>query len=101
MNLYFNGCSHTWGDDLEDPATQSWPAIVSKNLNCNFFNDSVSGGTNDRIVYRTIKNADQFDKLYIGWTYTSRFTLYSADNNFEINYNPQLNHHHYYKDESL
>jgi hypothetical protein len=101
MNLYFNGCSHTWGDDLEDPATQSWPVIVSKNLNCNFFNDSVSGGTNDRIVYRTIKNADQFDKFYIGWTYTSRFTRYRADNNFEINFNSRLKNPQYDKDESF
>ena len=58
MTLYFNGCSHTWGDDLADPATQSWPAVLSQQLGCNFVNDSQSGGTNDRIKYRTVKNIE-------------------------------------------
>jgi hypothetical protein len=101
MRLYFNGCSHTWGDDLEDPLSQSWPAIVAKQLNCDFLNDSVSGGSNDRIMYRTIKNAELFDKFYISWSYTSRFTRYRADNNFEINFNSQIKHSLYQKDASF
>ena len=92
MKLYFNGCSHTFGDDLSDPALQSWPAVISRQLNCNFINDGQSGGTNDRIMYRTIKHIDQFDKFYISWTYTTRFTRYRADNNHEVNFNPQLVH---------
>ncbi len=90
MKLYFNGCSHTWGDDLADPARQAWPALISARLGCDFLNNSVSGGTNDRIMYQTIKHADQFDKFYIAWTYTTRFTRYRPDNNFEINFNPSF-----------
>lgn len=101
MRLYFNGCSHTWGDDLEDPLSQSWPAIVSQRLGCDFLNDSVSGGSNDRIMYQTIKHADQFDKFYIAWTYTTRFTRYRSDNNFEINFNPQIKHSFYQTDSSF
>jgi len=97
MRLYFNGCSHTFGDDLDEPASQSWPAILAKQLNCKFENDSVSGGTNDRIIYRTLKNVHYFDKIYIAWTYTSRFTQYRSDNNHEVNFNPQLTHHLYGK----
>lgn len=89
MRLYFNGCSHTWGDDLKDPY-QAWPALIAKNLDCDFVNDAVSGGTNDRIMYRTIKYAHEFDRCYIAWTYTSRFTRYRADNNYDVNFNPQL-----------
>jgi hypothetical protein len=92
MRLYFNGCSHTWGDDLDDPLQQSWPSLISKKLNCDFLNHSVSGGTNDRIMYQTIKNIDQFDKFYIAWTYTTRFTRYRTDNNHDVNFNPQLVH---------
>jgi len=95
MNLYFNGCSHTHGDELPDPSTQAWPAIVAQELGCTFLNDSCSGGTNDRIMYRTIKNIDQFDKFYIAWTYISRFTRYRADNNHEVNFNSHLTHNLY------
>lgn len=98
MRLYFNGCSHTWGDDLEDPANQSWPAVISQRLKNDFVNDSQSGGTNDRIMYRTIKNIDQFDKFYIAWTYTSRFTRYRSDNNHDVNFNVQLKHNLYGSD---
>ncbi|CAB4138043.1 hypothetical protein UFOVP328_236 [uncultured Caudovirales phage] len=89
MRLYFNGCSHTYGDDLDDK-NLAWPSVLSRQLGCEFFNDSVSGGTNDRIRYRTLKFADQFDKFYIAWTYTSRFTRYRADNNHDVNFNVQL-----------
>ena len=90
MKLYFNGCSHTWGDDLVSPQTHSWPSLVAKNLNCEFVNDSVRGGTNDRIMYRTIKNIRDHDKFYIAWTYTTRFTRYRSDNNHDVNFNPRL-----------
>ena len=91
MRLYFNGCSHTFGDDLKDRQL-AWPALVAKKLNCDFVNDAVSGSSNDRIMYRTIKNAHEFDCFYIAWTYTVRFTRYRSDNNHDVNFNPQLKH---------
>lgn len=101
MKLYFNGCSHTWGDDLQNPLTQSWPAVLSQRLGCDFVNDSQSGGTNDRIIYRTIKNLDEFDKFYLAWTYTSRFTRYRSDNNHDVNFNLQITHSLYGKDQDF
>lgn len=98
MKLYFNGCSHTWGDDLQEPLNHSWPALVSRSLGCEFFNDGQSGGTNDRIIYRTIKHIDEYDKFYLAWTYVSRFTRYRSDNNHDVNFNVQLRHHLYGKD---
>lgn len=92
MKIYFNGCSHTYGDDLTDPAAQSWPTLISKYYNAEFLNDSISGGTNDRIIYRAIKHVDGFDQFYIAWTYTTRFTVYRTDNNHEVNFNPRLVH---------
>lgn len=92
MKLYFNGCSHTYGDELSNPSVQAWPAIVAQDLECEFLNDSCSGGANDRILYRTINQIDQFDKFYIAWTYIERFTRYRADNNYEVCFNPQLTH---------
>jgi hypothetical protein len=91
MKLYFNGCSHTFGDDLHDKSL-SWPSLLGSKLNCQILNDSVSGGTNDRIMYRTVKNVHDFDFFCIAWTYTSRFTRYRIDNNYDVNFNPQLVH---------
>jgi hypothetical protein len=94
MKLYFSGCSHTHGDDLRSK-DDAWPAVIARNLDCDYFNDSVPGGTNDRIMYRTIKHINEFDKFYVAWTYTTRFTRYRADNNFEVNFNPQLSNRYY------
>jgi len=98
MKLYFTGCSHTYGDDLKDPANTAWPSVISQECGIEFLNDSASGGTNDRIMYRTIKHIDQFDKFYIAWTYTARFTRYRSDNNYDINFNPWLTHTLYSND---
>jgi len=92
MKLYFNGCSHTWGDDLSNPDSQAWPSLIAKQLDCEWLNHSISGGTNDRIMYQTIKNIHDFDKFYIAWTYVTRFTRYRSDNNYEVNFNPGLKH---------
>ena len=95
MSLFFIGCSHTYGDDLSRPAEQAWPALVAKTKNKEFVNLAVSGGSNERIVYHTVKNSNNFDHFYIAWTYLERFTRYQQDNNFEINFNPQLKHSAY------
>jgi hypothetical protein len=88
--IYTNGCSFTYGDELSDPS-QAWPYLLAKKLNVPVFNDAVSGGTNYRTVYRAIKHIKENYKLYvIAWTANARYTYYKADNNFEINFNPQL-----------
>lgn len=97
MNIYFNGCSHTFGDDLVDRRL-AWPALMASSLHSQFQNDAVSGGTNDRIMYRTMKYAKQFDFVCVAWTYTSRFTRYRADNNHDVNFNAQLSHSMYGQD---
>lgn len=91
MKLYFNGCSHTFGDDLTDRSL-SWPSLVAQQLNCEFVSDAVRGGTNDRIMYRTIKHAQDFDCFCIAWTYNNRFTRYRSDNNHDVNFNTRLKH---------
>jgi hypothetical protein len=98
MKVYFNGCSHTYGDDLQFPETDAWPAVLARQKEYDFVNFSISGNTNDNIKYQTIKHADNFDKFYIAWTYTSRFTRYRSDNNHSVNFNPMLKHSLYGKD---
>ena len=98
MKFYFTGCSHTYGDDLADPTNTAWPSVLAQECKVDFLNDSMSGNTNDRIVYQAIKNINQFDKFYIAWTYTTRFTRYHAENNYAVNFNPQLKHSVYGND---
>ena len=92
MKIYTVGCSFTYGDELDSPTTSAWPILLANALDANVVNDAISGGTNARTVYRTIKNLqDEFDLYVIAWTTNTRFTFYKSDNNFEINFNPQLN----------
>jgi hypothetical protein len=101
MSLFFIGCSHTYGTELADPATQAWPVLVAQSKNKSFTNAAIVGGTNDRIVYHTIKNSDNYDEFYIAWTYIERFTRYRAENNYEVNFNAQLTNSGYGDDYSF
>ena len=93
MKIYTNGCSYTYGDELQHPQEHSWPSILAKKLNADLTNDAVCGGSNYGTVYRTIKNLDNHHDLYIiAWTTYSRFTFCKSDNNFEIDFNPHLTH---------
>jgi hypothetical protein len=90
MISYFNGCSFTYGDELRHPETQAWPTLLAKSLGCGHHNDAISGGTNDRTVYKTFQNLDSHDCFFIAWTNYIRFTEYNPVDNFEINFNPYL-----------
>lgn len=84
MNLFFTGCSFTYGEDLKNPERDAWPALVARDQP--FTNTAVRGGANDRMVYQVIKNIDQFDKFYIAWTEINRFTRYNTDNHKEVKF---------------
>jgi len=89
--IYANGCSFTFGDELISPNESAWPIILGSKLASGVYNDAVSGGSNSRIVYNTIKQSSKkYDLYLIAWTTYTRFTFYKSDNNFEINFNPQL-----------
>jgi hypothetical protein len=101
MKLYFNGCSATYGDELSDPATQSWPALVANELGCKFLNDAVKGGTNPRTVTRVLQHINDFDCFFIQWAFVNRFTLYDPENQWELNVNRKLNNSHYQKQDKF
>ena len=52
-HLVVNGCSWTYCQGLEDPATQGWPALVAKELGLEVVNLAVPGSGNDGIHRRT------------------------------------------------
>lgn len=98
--IYACGCSFTYGLELQNPAQDSWPALLSKRLNQLLINDATPGGSNYRTVYHTIKNLNKFDYYLIAWTEYSRFTFYKSDNNLEIDFNPHLSNK-LYRNESF
>lgn len=96
MRIYACGCSFTYGDELVNPNVSAWPVLLANNLKSSVVNDAVSGGTNQRTVYQTIKNSkDNYDLYLIAWTEYSRYTFHKADNNFEVNFNVQLKNNLY------
>ena len=91
MRIYVNGCSFTYGDELDNPDTECWPAVLSRRLDAELVNDAALCGSNSRTVYRTIKNLSQDFNLYIiTWTADSKFTFYKSDDNTEANFSPKL-----------
>ena len=52
-HIVTNGCSFTYGAELEDPVNQAWPAIVAKKLNVPIVNIARPSIGNDAICRRT------------------------------------------------
>ena len=46
-------------------------------------NNGVSGSSNERIVYETVKSNPAWIKI-IAWTFIERFTRYDPDNNCKL-----------------
>lgn len=75
MFLYFDGCSHTWGQDLEDNLNERFSTLVSNHFSADHENGSKKGSSNDEITERTltfIKN-NPCDFGVVLMTYETRF----------------------------
>ena len=91
--LWATGCSHTYGDDLQDKSS-AWPYLLAKKLGMSCNNNAVSGGSNERVLYESVK-FNTCELVVVAWTYKERFTRYDNLNNFQINFNPSLAHTEY------
>lgn len=100
-HLVTNGCSFTFGDELEDPKTQAWPALLAKKLGLPIVNLALPGTGNDCILRRTTeylyKNLPTGSKplVIIGWSQDWRREEWFIDhygskghNNYGIVYLP-------------
>jgi hypothetical protein len=77
MILYTFGDSFTYGEELSDPQTQAWPALVAKNINSELKNYSLPGCGNEYIVKRVMRKVaaidnDQQQLFLIAWTSCGR-----------------------------
>lgn len=88
--IYTNGCSFTYGDELDD-LTKSWPYLLAEHFNTSVVNDAVCSGTNYLTLYKTIKNLkNNYNYYIIAWTITARYTFYDSITNADVNFNSQV-----------
>ena len=80
MKLLTLGCSFTYGDELDDRMTQSWPSQLCKVNGWDLVNLAKSGGSNDRIIRTLLEEIDkEYDIVIIAWTYIERFMIKDGD----------------------
>ena len=76
-NLYINGCSFTYGDNL--PKEQTWPELLSKKLNLNLLNHSVNGNSMQAITFNSTnylsKLSSEDTLVVIGLTWSPRYMV--------------------------
>lgn len=79
MKIYYDGCSWTWGDELEDK-DKRYSKIISNHYKAEEYNIAESGGCNRRIVRNILDhNIDDFDLFVIQMTMQSRTEWYDED----------------------
>ena len=80
-HLVVNGCSLTYGDGLEDPSIQAWPALLAKKLNVPVVNIAIGGTGNHRIYRKTVdyffKDTGSNPFYIIGMSSCTRIEQYS------------------------
>jgi hypothetical protein len=89
------GCSHTYGDDLEDKS-DAWPYQLGKLAGVDVVNMAMSGNSNEHMLNQMMHSClDNSDLIVIAWTYKSRRTFYRTDTNHHVNFNIHLRHEMY------
>jgi len=74
MKIYFDGCSWTWGSELENNEEERYPKLICDHLGAEEINFSMCGGSNDRIVRNLLVENDieKYDVAFIQMTYSAR-----------------------------
>jgi hypothetical protein len=84
MHILFNGCSYTWGDELENREEERYSTLVSNHYCATHSNIAECGVGNDAITRKTIQwfnEGNTCDLAIIQWSLISRIEGYDLDNN--------------------
>ena len=65
MKIYFDGCSWTWGAELEDPYQSRFSKIISDKLGAEEYNISKRGASNHRIVRQLLVDHKNLLKTFL------------------------------------
>ena len=78
MKIYFDGCSWTWGGELEENESERFSAIISKEMGAEEHNFSRPMASNDRILRQLLidNNIKEYDMAIIQMSYPSRTEYY-------------------------
>lgn len=82
--LYSNGDSWTYGDELNNK-DDCYVNLISKNYNLPLINNSLPGGSNERILRTTIQDVSTLLKqgkkpfVIVAWTLPHRFELFDTE----------------------
>lgn len=81
MTIFFNGCSITWGDELEEKEDQRYSTLIGHQLDADVVNIAQAGVSNDWIVEKTISwFSDHIaDLAIIQFTEPSRWIWYDPN----------------------
>jgi hypothetical protein len=79
MKIYFNGCSWTYGCELDNPQQERFSKLICDHFGAEETNLAVQGGSNDKIVRELLTQTDitQYDLGVIQMTHPSRTEFYS------------------------
>jgi hypothetical protein len=83
LTLLTNGCSFTWGAELDDRELR-FGALLSRKLNCNLVDISENGSSNERILRTTFDYLNNSDVnlneliVVIGWSGISRTEYFTG-----------------------
>ncbi len=94
MKIYFDGCSYTWGAELQpNHKEQRYSKLICNHLGAEETNRSSSGGSNDRIVRNLLveNNIEEYDLAIIQMTYPVRTEYWDDNKNRWIKVNPKYN----------
>lgn len=79
MNLYTNGCSFVWGDELKDRENEAFPFLLKKRLGCELINDAQCGSNNQQILRMTLSRKFDNHFVIIGWSSIYRYEYYNKE----------------------
>jgi lysophospholipase L1-like esterase len=81
MKIYFDGCSWTYGTELENPEQERWSTLISQKLSADHINMSEPGAANDRIVRNLLNevNIEDYDLAIIQLTYPLRTEFHTGN----------------------
>ena len=78
MKIYFDGCSWTKGEELENQEEERYSRLICNELGAEETNHAIGGGSNDRIVRNLLveNNVEDYDLAFIQMTLPVRTEYY-------------------------